>query len=125
MYQGSYVLAKNVFHESEELINPKKWLLAGPRKYLHFKPEQVRAAIVTCGGLCPGLNVVIREIFSSLVNLYGCGEVWGIKFGYMGFYSGEDYWIKLYEKFIRELQYQGGTVFGSSRGGFGAKVDAK
>lgn len=53
-----------------------------------------------------------------MVNLYGCPEVWGIRFGYMGVYSGEDYWVKLYEKFVRELQYQGGTIFGSSRGGF-------
>lgn len=43
-----------------------------------------------------------------------------MRFGYMGFYSGEDYWIKLYEKYVRELQYQGGTIFGSSRGGFDA-----
>jgi 6-phosphofructokinase 1 len=114
------VLEKNLFHESEELINPTTWLLAGPRKYLHFKPSEVKAAIVTCGGLCPGLNVVIREIYTSLVNLYGCPEVWGVKFGYMGFYSGEDYWVKLYEKYVRELQYQGGTIFGSSRGGFDA-----
>lgn len=63
---------------------------------------------------------MIREIYTSLVNLYGCPEVWGVKFGYMGFYSGEDYWIKLYEKYVRELQYQGGTIFGSSRGGFDA-----
>ena len=38
----------------------------------------------------------------------------------MGFYSGPDYWIKLYQKFVRELQYQGGTILGSSRGGFDA-----
>jgi len=42
------------------LVTSKSWLLAGPRKYLHFEPSQVKAAIVTCGGLCPGLNVVIR-----------------------------------------------------------------
>ncbi len=77
----------------------------------------MKAAIVTCGGLCPGLNVVIREIYTTLT-MYGCQEIWGIKYGYMGFYSGEEYWIRLYEKFIRELQYQGGTIFGSSRGGF-------
>jgi len=39
----------------------------------------------------------------------------------MGFYSGPDYWIKLYEKYVRDLQYQGGTIFGSSRGGFDAE----
>jgi hypothetical protein len=39
VYRGSFVLEKNLFHESEELINPTCWLLAGPRKFLHFKPS--------------------------------------------------------------------------------------
>jgi len=35
---------------------------AGPRGKIYFKPEEVKAAIVTCGGLCPGLNDVIRQV---------------------------------------------------------------
>jgi 6-phosphofructokinase 1 len=49
----------------------KKWLKAGPRKHLYFRPKEVRAAIVTCGGLCPGLNNVIREIVMTLNQNYG------------------------------------------------------
>lgn len=60
IYKGSYVLEKNLFDNDKELAESRKWLLAGPRKFLHFKPSEVKAAIVTCGGLCPGLNVVIR-----------------------------------------------------------------
>ena len=60
IYRGSFVLSNNNFHESEELVNPTRYVLAGARKFLHFRPPQVKAAIVTCGGLCPGLNVVIR-----------------------------------------------------------------
>ena len=63
--------------------------------------------------------MVIREIYTTLA-MYGCREAWGVKFGFMGFYSGENYWLKLYEKFVREVQYQGGTILGSSRGGFDA-----
>jgi len=48
----------------------KVYVRAGPRKELHFEPEKVRAAIVTCGGLCPGLNNVIRELVNSLFHLY-------------------------------------------------------
>lgn len=94
IYRGSFVLSKNSYRQSEDLINPTSWLLAGPRKYLHFKSSEVKAAIVTCGGLCPGLNVVIRELYTTLT-LYGCKEVWGVKYGYMGFYSGDEYWVRL------------------------------
>jgi 6-phosphofructokinase 1 len=50
----------------------------------------VKAAIVTCGGLCPGLNVVIREIVMTLHFIYEVKEIWGIKWGYKGFYSEMD-----------------------------------
>ncbi len=75
--------------------------MAGPRKCLHFKPENVKACIVTCGGLCPGLNVVIREIFITLTITYGCPEVWGVDFGYKGFYSGEKNWKRLHLDDVR------------------------
>ncbi|KAK6155943.1 hypothetical protein DH2020_010191 [Rehmannia glutinosa] len=52
---------------------------AGPREKVYFKPEEVRACIVTCGGLCPGLNTVIREIVCGLSNMYGVDEILGIQ----------------------------------------------
>lgn len=55
------------------------FLRAGPRYDLHFDPTQVRAAIVTCGGLCPGLNSVIRELVHALHHLYHCDTVFGIR----------------------------------------------
>jgi hypothetical protein len=56
------------------------YMRAGPRKFLHFDPADVNAAIVTCGGLCPGLNNVIREITKTLHQIYGIdGKVWGIQ----------------------------------------------
>ena len=62
---------------------------AGPRKNLHFDPSTVNAAIVTCGGLCPGLNNVIREIVRSLSYLYGANKVYGITGGFNGFHKPE------------------------------------
>lgn len=103
----------------------KKWLRAGPRKYLYFEPSQVKvsqycniiqAAIVTCGGLCPGLNVVIRELYMSLHYNYGAQEVYGIQYGYKGFYSYD--WIKLDASIVKGVHSKGGTILGSSRGGF-------
>ncbi len=55
------------------------FIRAGPRSLLHFEPSKVRAAIVTCGGLCPGLNNVIRELVHALYYLYNVEAVIGIK----------------------------------------------
>lgn len=64
------------------------YIRAGPRSVLHFNPATVNAAIVTCGGLCPGLNNVVREITRALYHLYGIkGNVYGIVGGFKGFYD--------------------------------------
>jgi len=60
---------------------------AGPREHLHFDPSNTVAAIVTCGGLCPGLNNVIRELTNTLHYLYGVKKVLGVRGGYAGFYN--------------------------------------
>jgi 6-phosphofructokinase 1 len=116
-YQGSYVLGTAVFADTDELHKQKQWLAAGPRKHLFFQPDQVRAAIVTCGGLCPGLNVVIREVFLNLTINFNAMEVWGIHYGYEGFYKHK--WTRLDIEKVRRIHLFGGTMLGSSRGGFG------
>lgn len=66
------------------------YVKAGPRRELHFKPGNIRAAIVTCGGLCPGMNNVIQEVVRSIYSLYGCEIVLGIRGGYNGFYNSDE-----------------------------------
>lgn len=94
----------------------KKFLRGGPRRNLYFDPKEVRACIVTCGGLCPGLNVVVREIVMSLYYNYNVREIYGIQFGYKGFYNYE--WVKLTPNIVKKIHQHGGTFLGSSRGGF-------
>ena len=96
------------------------YVRAGPRATLHFDPQKVNAAIVTCGGLCPGLNNVIREIVKTLCQAYGIGgNVYGIQGGYRGFYDFERYpTILLTPELVQNIHHEGGTVLGSSRGGF-------
>ncbi|MFS8025482.1 putative 6-phosphofructokinase [Helianthus anomalus] len=89
---------------------------AGPRNNIFYQPENVRAAIVTCGGLCPGLNTVIRELVVGLWEQYGVREIFGIKAGYRGFYSGEP--VRLDVKMVHNWHKRGGTVLETSRGGF-------
>lgn len=62
----------------KDVVNSMKFLKAGAREYIFFNPKKVKAAIVTCGGLCPGLNVVIREIVMTLHFNYESPEIWGI-----------------------------------------------
>lgn len=89
---------------------------AGPRRTIHFDPAAVRAAIVTCGGLCPGLNTVIRELVVGLWDLYGVRQIFGVPSGYRGFYSMEP--RRLDPKMVHSWHQRGGTVLTTSRGGF-------
>ena len=93
---------------------------AGPRKVLHFNPSNVNAAIVTCGGLCPGLNNVIRELVHSLYYLYGANKVYGIRGGFQGFLSNNPDLapILLTNELVENIHHEGGTILQTSRGGF-------
>ncbi|MED6132038.1 ATP-dependent 6-phosphofructokinase 3 [Stylosanthes scabra] len=88
---------------------------AGPRQKVYFESDEVKAAIVTCGGLCPGLNTVIRELVCSLHHMYGVKKVLGIEGGYRGFYARNT--INLTPKSVNDIHKRGGTILGTSRGG--------
>src|SRR4249920_2054235 len=98
--------------------------LAGPRAKLFFDPKQTRAGIVTCGGLWPGLNNVIRSLFLELHYGYGVAEVLGFRGGYSGLDHGAEP-VKITPQFVDGIHQRGGTILGSSRGpvGIGAAVD--
>jgi 6-phosphofructokinase 1 len=91
--------------------------LAGPRAKLFFDPQQTRAGIVTCGGLCPGLNNIIRSVFNELRHAYGVKEVLGFRGGYRGLdpAHGEEP-IQLTPEIVKDIHRHGGTVLGTSRG---------
>ena len=63
---------------------PPSMEVAGPRRHVFFDPARLACGIVTCGGLCPGLNDVIRSIVISLYHHYGVTRVYGFRFGYEG-----------------------------------------
>ncbi|MGL4388604.1 MAG: ATP-dependent 6-phosphofructokinase, partial [Brevinema sp.] len=91
---------------------------AGPRKKMYFDPKKVKAAITTCGGLCPGLNDVIRSIVRELYYSYGVHSILGIPYGYQGLINLKKYKpIPLDPEFVDRIHTLGGTILGSSRGG--------
>ncbi|MEI8374496.1 MAG: ATP-dependent 6-phosphofructokinase [Planctomycetota bacterium] len=90
---------------------------AGPREMIFFEPSQCKAAIVTCGGLCPGLNNVIRSIFLQLHHRYGVPTVLGIRYGYQGLNPAKGPPpLLLTPEYVERIHNQGGTVLRSSRG---------
>lgn len=90
---------------------------AGPRERIFFAPPTTSAAIVTCGGLSPGLNNVIRSVFHELTDNYGVKRVLGIRNGYLGLNPGSGLPpIELNRDRVEGIDKLGGTVLGSSRG---------
>ena len=90
---------------------------AGPREKIYFNSAETSAAIVTCGGLAPGLNNVIRSVVKELRENYGVQRILGMRNGYLGLNpeSGLSP-IELTDAFVDEIHKLGGTVLGTSRG---------
>jgi len=91
--------------------------LAGARENLFFNPPETRAGIVTCGGLCPGLNDVIRSLFFEMYDAYGVKEMLGFRWGYQGLdpeHGAEP--LVLTHDLVDTIHLQAGTILGTSRG---------
>jgi 6-phosphofructokinase 1 len=92
---------------------------SGPREKIYFNPRHVHAGILTCGGLCPGLNDVIRALVRALWNRYGVRRITGIRYGYNGFLDkvpGESL-VEIDPDLVDDIHRFGGSFLGSSRGG--------
>jgi 6-phosphofructokinase 1 len=91
--------------------------MAGPREKLFFDPKDTRAGIVTCGGICPGLNTVIRSAFLEMHHIYRVKEVLGFRDGYRGLDPANGLEpIVLDPDLVDDIHKEGGTVLGTSRG---------
>lgn len=96
---------------------PPVFEVAGPREKVYFDPSKLRCALVTCGGLCPGLNDIIRSIVLELYYGYGVRNIYGIRYGLQGFipkYGHEI--IDLSPQVVGNILDMGGSILGSSRG---------
>ena len=89
---------------------------AGPRARLAFDPSKTRAAIVTCGGLCPGINNVVRRLTLQLALAYGVREVIGFRYGFEGMTARGLEPIVLTPEVVRHIHRVGGSMLGTSRG---------
>ena len=98
-------------------VEPPRFEAAGPRERIFFDPGHLACGIVTCGGLCPGINDVIRSIVLSLHYHYGVKEIYGFKYGYQGLvpeFGHEP--VRLTPELVTPISEVGGTILASSRG---------
>jgi 6-phosphofructokinase 1 len=97
--------------------NPTSFELAGPREYLAFDPAKTTAAIVTCGGLCPGLNDIIRGIVTQCHTRYGVTRTYGFRYGYQGLIARYGFTpMVLRPESVAQIHNFGGSILGTSRG---------
>jgi 6-phosphofructokinase 1 len=131
----SHVILGDIVRHGSSPPTSRCWVRAGPRALCYFEPHSVVAAVVTCGGLCPGLNNVVREIVLTLHNTYGARRVYGVQKGYWGFHTPDaDLSVGaarhpscpsadapvLTPEGVAGINTQGGTVLGADRGGLSA-----
>lgn len=103
------------FLETKQM--PPAFELAGPRSRLFFDAASLSCGIVTCGGICPGLNDVIRSVVLTLTHWYGVQRIWGFRYGFAGLSSKSGYDpLLLTPKEVDSIHEHGGTLLGTSRG---------
>lgn len=110
--------ARRFVSDTERVQTPTRCFeRAGPRNQLFFDPATTKAGVVTCGGLCPGINDVIKALVSTLRLDYGIQEVLGFRYGYRGLAHPDQYPPRSLEaSTLFAVHDQGGTILGSSRG---------
>lgn len=92
-------------------------------KFIWWEPNTVKAALVTCGGLCPGLNSIIQGVTNCLWRDYGVRQIIGVTAGYNGLTNpSENEWIELNPELVSEIHMKGGSVLKAGRGGFDASA---
>ena len=102
---------------------PPHFEAAGPREKIYFDPAKLSCGIVTCGGLCPGINDVIRAIVMSLHHRYEVKNIYGFKYGYQGLVPEYGHSpVRLTPGDVAQINEMGGTILASSRGNQDPKV---
>jgi 6-phosphofructokinase 1 len=119
--ENDRILLDSSLNQFERCLNtgeiPVSFEKAGPHEQLYFDPAQTKAAIVSCGGLCPGINNVIRSLVNQLYYRYKVTQVIGIQYGFEGFISKYNHpIIELTPERVDTIHFFGGTILGSSRG---------
>ena len=111
------IVADEVIRAAKGRKKPLSFERAGPRSKIFFDPSKLHCAVASCGGLCPGINDIIRSIVLALHYHYGVRNIYGIQYGLQGFISSYGHeLVDLTPEFVADIHQYGGTVLGTSRG---------
>jgi len=114
LYNVSWNSVQKCLQENRQPITFER---AGPREKIFFEPSKTKIGIVTCGGLCPGINDVIRALVMQHSWWYGIKTIYGFRYGYQGMVKEFKLNpIVLDPEMVSEIHERGGTMLGSSRG---------
>lgn len=108
--------AEKIFSICNSGLAPLSFEQAGPRENIYFKPEEINCGIVSCGGLCPGINDVIRSITLTLSRSYGVKNIYGFRYGYQGISNERHEPYHLTPEFVNNIHEEGGSILCTSRG---------
>jgi 6-phosphofructokinase 1 len=116
-FDDARVLLNVEVRAGRDLPPPLLFERAGPRSEIYFEPKDTRVGIVTCGGLCPGINNVVRSMVLELVHKYGVDRIYGFRYGYAGLdpASGHEP-VELKASDVQSVHKHGGSFLGLSRG---------
>ncbi|MER3554762.1 MAG: diphosphate--fructose-6-phosphate 1-phosphotransferase [Meiothermus sp.] len=96
---------------------PPAFEMAGPRREIFFDPGEIACGILTCGGLCPGINDVVRSVTLTLTYGYGMRRIYGFRYGFAGLAASNNLEpMLLTPSVVEDIHTKGGTLLGSSRG---------
>ena len=113
---GAFCLQEKFYAGLGELQTSLKFLRASASKQIYANPEKTKVAILTSGGIVPGMNVVIRSLVKSLEQEYNVKDIQGVRFGYYGLLSDDDkMWVQLTSDTVSGIQDQGGSVLGTCK----------
>lgn len=114
LYHHDLTIVKEYLAKGDD---PPVFEVAGAREKIFFDPANLSCGIVTCGGLCPGINDVIRAIVMSLYHHYGVKNIYGFQYGYQGLVPEYGHTpIQLTPRSVTQINEMGGTILSSSRG---------
>lgn len=114
LYSSSLTEVEHCIKNGQPLASFEK---PGPKESIYFEPAKTKVAIVTCGGLCPGLNNVIRGLVTHLWHQYGVTNIVGIQYGFAGLNPDNKIpFINLNPDLVDDIHKDGGSMLGSSRG---------
>ena len=111
---GGYKACHGAAPEQADALSLER---AGPREMIYFDTSKLRVGVVTCGGLCPGINNVIRSLVMELCHRYGVHRIYGFQYGYAGLVPDCRHEVlDLVPDLVKEIHHDGGSLLGSSRG---------